>query len=391
MHKSSLALFLALCAGSLPHVALAQTAEANESIPAIAVEGTDLSVVDAASDKDALRVAMAILDAGVSGSASDDEKAARLMIETMSGAPDFHAWMNLAAAREKGVGGEVDLKGAFDAYVEAAADGAPWATYNLARIHRDGAGVPRNPDAALAQFAIAAESVPAVRAAALRDLARGHLKGDFGASSNPGTAIAIIEDAISANDFDVAQVAIFLPETDKDGRDATLEDLRGEAIAMAETAAASGDARAARALFDYWHNRAPWNPEMEAKLSDLIEASGALLDPALLLRHDIAARAKTASSADEIAGLVADLETLASPAYAAGLLDVQRVNKTAYTAALQSALARAGFDVGATDGVLGRRTIRAFNAFCEARSIEDDCLTGPLSWTAALALGVEAR
>ncbi|TCO69561.1 peptidoglycan-binding protein [Rhodovulum euryhalinum] len=315
----------------------------------------------------------------------DRIRAARQIFEAASALPGFNAWSDLARMRRAGEGGEVDPEGAFLAMRNAAEAGNAWSALHLARMLLNGEGTQPDPAEALRNFKVALTGEGDVVTTARRDLATAHLYRKFGALSDPGAGLDLVAEGIAAGDPGMVRVAVTMRE-EKGAIARKTEDLRKTALDIAGQAAASGDETAARSLFDYWHRLATRSPNAARQSAMIVEAYGALLDRPRLVRHELVQTAPRIEGQAARAEAVAMLETLEGKDYTAALLDL-RPHQRLYVQALQSRLARGGFDPGMADGLIGPGTRQAIDAFCKSHGVESECRHGPVSWQLGKAIG----
>ncbi|SIO30432.1 TPR repeat [Rhodovulum sp. ES.010] len=315
----------------------------------------------------------------------DKRRTARQVYEAAAALPGFTAWSDLARMRKTGSGGPADPEGAFEATRNAAEAGDAWSSLHLGRMQMNGAGTAPDPAAALESFQAAMAGEGEVVATARRELAAGHLYRKFGPLSDPAAGLDLAADGVAAGDAGMVRLVVTM-RAEKGALGQRAEALRTEALARAEKAAAAGDERAARSLFDYWHRRATRSAQASPEAAAIVAAHGALLDRPRLVRHELVATAPRLQGRAARGTAVAQLETLEGKAYAAALVDL-RPHRMLYIQAVQSRLAEAGFYTGAIDGLMGPRTQRAIDAFCTRYGVEAACRKGLYSWQFGEAVG----
>lgn len=160
------------------------------------------------------------------------------------------AWMRLGDLFSTGEFVELDGAAALDAYNQAATLGFDWAYLEIGRVLEGGAGLQADPAGAIAAYTAAVSSADAdLSARASTRLAQGHLRGRFGALSDPSVGLDISDTLASAGDtaakVRLAQALLAGEDTDQD-----IE--RG--LSLLEEAAEAGSPEAWFALGDAFSN-----------------------------------------------------------------------------------------------------------------------------------------
>ncbi|MCE6959277.1 hypothetical protein LAZ40_09450 [Cereibacter sphaeroides] len=316
--------------------------------------------------------------------ARGDAAGARQVLIEASAREGFPAWMKLGDMLATGAGGEVDAKGAFDAYGRAAAAGNPWGHLRVARMYRDGTGVEADAGQSLHHFEAALAAGGEAADMARRDLIGGHLGGKFGSFSDPEAGTRLASDAMGTQDMKMAFLLARLPVEIPGVDEAALGPLREKALSLVSAAAEAGDPAAVAALFDHWAARARTSREAEASLAELVRDQGALLDASRLVKFGIQ-DGGARMSPQERRDMVAKLEGLTGKDYL-NAFGATGINPNLRLQAIQSLLAKAGYYDGKADGLLGLLTIKAMNRFCRHNGLAAECKGGPLSYATGRAI-----
>ena len=259
-------------------------------------------------------------------------------------------------------------------YERAIAAGQRSALVRLGDLYRDGSVVQKDPAKALAfyQQAMAEDNNETARLA----IAKGHVEGRFGELSAPQTGVREIRSMAADEGNRFAQV--ILADLKYYGVGMTRD--VSSALETLRRAATAGNDLAARRLVDLYRK----GPARK----DKIEAQRALSQYEKLFSPDVLAELRLLNLA-ALTQAVSDYEEvfeLAKKQMGLNLVRVRDANANAYVYILQRQLAVAGEYSGEFNGLLTRSTISAFLNFCARVDIREECMKGPLSTSAIVAV-----
>lgn len=216
--------------------------------------------------------------------------------------------------------------------------------------------------------------------------ARWHIDGAFGSHSDRPAGAKGLAALVDEGDIYAARVASYL-FTDDPRLMSSLDVER--MFSVLEQAGREGDNGSLRAVARAYRRLDGRLPRMKARHSTLIEELGSTLDDRARAVEEVFAAydMRDHRGSRERAAVV--LENKAGDAFAAGMMELRGIERTAFVYVVQKELAQRGLYSGRQHGRLTKRTIRAILDFCRQAGIIEECRNGPISKDAS-ALIVEA-
>lgn len=268
---------------------------------------------------------------------------------------------------------EPDLAAAADYYRAAAENGFDYAWLMLANLHLGEGRYAESIEAY--QMAIASEI-----SGAEAMFARRNFLEEFGPLSDRASAARILESKAENGDVDAAAEALILWER----RSRRINTLDLEAVlAMLDEKMRAGDERATIALARAYRVLHWRIPQSRARHAEIVADFGDQLGRSRMRElfysvYDPERHPQSRQATYEI------VSTLEGAEFQSAARAIRATERTAFVFLLQKELEELGYFNGTANGVFNTRSLRATMRFCEDQGIADNCVHGPLTYTASM-------